>query len=118
VAGVFVYDEQEGTAAAGMPGAVPQELARARAARLGDLIDQEASGFWRALVGRPVDVLVEQGTSRPGGLVTGRIALQAPDVDGRTTLTGTRARKGDLIGAVVRDALGYDVEAVAATGGS
>jgi ribosomal protein S12 methylthiotransferase len=118
VAGVFVYDEQEGTAAAGMPGAVPQELARARAARLGDLIDQEASGFWRALVGRPVDVLVEQGTSRPGGLVTGRIALQAPDVDGRTTLTGTRARRGDLIGAVVRDALGYDVEAVAATGGS
>ena len=31
VAGVFVYDEQEGTTAAGMPGAVPRELAlRAR----------------------------------------------------------------------------------------
>ncbi len=33
VAGVFVYDEQEGTAAAGLPGAVPRELAFERAAR-------------------------------------------------------------------------------------
>ena len=32
VAGVFVYDEQEGTAAAGMAGAVPAELALERAA--------------------------------------------------------------------------------------
>jgi ribosomal protein S12 methylthiotransferase len=117
VAGVFVYDEQEGTAAAGMPGAVPHELACERAARLSELIDQEATRFWRALTGRTVDLLVEQGTSRPGGRITGRIALQAPDIDGRTAVTGTRARRGDLISAVVRDTLGYDVEAVAATGG-
>ena len=46
VAGVFVYDEQEGTAAAGMPGAVPHELAFERAARLGEVIDSEAARFW------------------------------------------------------------------------
>jgi ribosomal protein S12 methylthiotransferase len=117
VAGVFVYDEQEGTAAAGMPGAVPHELAFERAARLGELIDREAERFWSALIGRPVDVLVERGTGRPGGVAAGRIALQAPDVDGRTTLTGVRARRGQLVRAVVSDTLGYDVEAVAATGG-
>jgi ribosomal protein S12 methylthiotransferase len=118
VAGVFVYDEQEGTAAAGMRGAVPHELALERAAVLGELIDREAEGFWSALTGREVDVLVERGTSRADGTASGRIALQAPDVDGRATLTGIRSRRGDLIHAVVRDSLGYDVEAVAATGGT
>jgi ribosomal protein S12 methylthiotransferase len=116
VAGVFVYDEQEGTAAAGMPGAVPHELAVERAARLGELIDREAAPFWRSLAGSTVDVLVERGTSRPDGAAVGRVAVQAPDVDGRTTVTGVRARRGDMIRALVSDALGYDVEAVAATG--
>ena len=87
VAGVFVYDEQEGTAAAGMPGAVPAELALERAAILGEVIDREAERFWSGLAGVTVDVLVERGTSRADGTAVGRIALQAPDVDGRTTLT-------------------------------
>jgi tRNA A37 methylthiotransferase MiaB len=117
VAGVFVYDEQEGTAAAGMPGAVPHELAFERAARLGEVIDREAERFWSELAGREVDVLVEQGVSNPDGTASGRIALQAPDVDGRTVLTGVRTRRGDVVRAVVRDSLGYDVEAVATTGG-
>jgi hypothetical protein len=51
-------------------------------------------------------------------VATGRLALQAPDVDGRTTLRGARVRRGDLVSAVVADTLGYDVEAVAATGGT
>ena len=117
VAGVFVYDEQEGTAAVGMPGAVPHELAFERAARLGEVIDREAEAFWSELPGRTVDVLVERGTSRPEGSAVGRCALQAPDVDGRTTVRGARVRRGDLVRAVVRDSLGYDVEAIAATGG-
>jgi hypothetical protein len=49
-------------------------------------------------------------------VAVGRIALQAPDVDGRAHLTGVRTRRGDLVRAVVRDSLGYDVEAVATTG--
>ena len=116
VAGVFVYDEQEGTAA-GMPGAVPQEIAFERAAALGELIDQEAARFWSGLVGSEADVLVERGATRADGVAVGRIALQAPDVDGSTSLTGARVRRGELVRAVVRDALGYDVVAVAATGG-
>jgi tRNA A37 methylthiotransferase MiaB len=100
-----------------MPGAVPQELAFERAARLSEVIDREAECFWRGLVDETVDVLVERGTARPDGAAVGRCALQAPDVDGRTTVSGTRARRGDVLQAVVRDSLGYDVEAVAATGG-
>ena len=117
VAGVFVYDEQEGTTAADLPGTVPRELAFERAAVLGEIIDRECERFWRRLAGRSVDVLVERGTGHADGAATGRITLQAPDVDGRTTVRGLRVRRGDLVPAVVRDTLGYDVEAVAATGG-
>ena len=117
VAGVFVYDEQEGTAASGMPGAVPHKLALERAARLGEVIDREAERYWSALAGSTLDVLVEHGTSRPDGVVVGRCPLQAPDVDGRTMVRGVRARRGSLIRAEARESLGYDVEAVAATGG-
>jgi ribosomal protein S12 methylthiotransferase len=112
-AGVFVYDEQEGTPAAGLPSQVPPALAFARAARLGEVIDQVAAEHWQRLVGRPVEVLLEQGTRRPGGVATGRIAHQAPDVDGRTFVRGTRGRRGELVHAVVTGTLGYDVEAVA-----
>lgn len=118
VAGVFVYDEQEGTAAAKLSGAVPPELALERAALLGEVIGREANRFWSALAGQAVDVLVERGTATRNGAAVGRIALQAPDVDGRTRLTQTPARRGDMVRAVVRDSLGYDVEAVAASGGS
>jgi tRNA A37 methylthiotransferase MiaB len=118
VAGVFVYDEQEGTAAAGMAGAVPAALALERAAILGEIIDREAERFWSSLAGATVDVLVERGAARADGAAIGRLALQAPDVDGRTTVRGARVRRGDLVTAVVGDTLGYDVEAVAATGGT
>ncbi len=118
VAGVFVYDEQEGTAAAGMPGAVPRGLAFERAAQLSEVIDRQAERYWSALTGQTVEVLVERGTSRPDTAAVGRCVLQAPDVDGRTTVSGTRARRGDVVHAVVRESLGYDVETVAATGGA
>jgi hypothetical protein len=40
-------------------------------------------------------------------------------VDGRTLLSsGTPVPRGRLVRAVIRDTLGYDVEAVAATGGT
>ncbi len=116
VAGVFVYDEQEGTAAADMPGAVPHGVALERAALLGEVIDRTATAYWEALSGAEVEVLVERGTTRAEGTAVGRMALQAPDVDGRTTLAGVRCRRGDLVRAVVHDTLGYDVEAVATRG--
>ena len=111
VAGVFVFDAQEGTRAAAMPEQVPKELRVERAARLGAAIDEAASAYWSGLVGRELDVLVERGTGRPGGEVVGRLAVQAPDIDGRTLLRGGPLRRGRLVRARVVGTLGYDVEA-------
>jgi ribosomal protein S12 methylthiotransferase len=117
-AGVFPFDAQEGTPAAGAPGQVPPALALERAARLGELIDETAAPYWQALQGRRVDVLVERGTRRPDGLALGRLALQAPDVDGRALLRGRAVRRGQLVPARAVGALGYDVEVVATEAGA
>ena len=110
-AGVFPYDAQEGTAAAALPGQVSAALAFERAAQLGEAIDDVASRFWQALVGRPLDVLIERGTAKPEGVAVGRCALQAPDIDGRTLVRGAVVRRGQLVRAVVSGSVGYDVEA-------
>jgi len=117
VAGVFVYDPQQGTAAAGFPNAVPRNVALDRAALLGESIEREARRYWEALIGNRVEVLVERG-SRGSSPALGRCALQAPDIDGRTEVRGRRARRGDMVVGTVVDSLGYDVRAVAVTGGS
>lgn len=113
VAGVFVFDAQEGTEAASLPDQIPLAQARERAAVLGEAIEAAAAGFWHGLVGGEADVLVEAGTRRAGGIAIGRLAVQAPDVDGRARvrLAGGGARRGDLLRVRVTAALGYDVEA-------
>ncbi len=114
VAGVFTFDPQEGTPAASMAGRVPAAVAEDRAARVTAAIDDAAAGYWDGLIGRELDVLVEQGTRRPDGEAVGRLAVQAPDVDGRTLLTGRRLRRGRLVRARVVARLGYDVAATTA----
>ncbi len=115
VAGVFVFDPQEGTVAATLPGQVPAALAQERAARVGDAITRAAERYWRTFVGREVDVLVERGVRGTSSELTGRIAQQAPDVDGLTFVTGAPARRGQLVRAVIDDVDGYHLLAQAVT---
>jgi ribosomal protein S12 methylthiotransferase len=112
-AGVFAYDPQEGTPAAEMPGQVPPEVAFDRAARIGEAIDDVAIAYWGSLAGREVDVLIERGSRRPGGVALGRCELQAPDIDGRVLLSGRPSRRRQLVRAIVTGSVGYDLEAVA-----
>ncbi len=113
VAGVFVFDAQDGTRAASLPGQVPLEVRLARAARVSEAIDRAAETYWADLVGREVELLVEQGTRQVGGEAVARLAAQAPDIDGRTLLTGRAVHRGQLVHGRVVGTLGYDVAAVA-----
>lgn len=109
-AGVFPFDAQEGTRAAALPNQVSSPLALERAGRLGAAIDEAAARFWQNLEGRRLDVLIERGTRRADGVAVGRCALQAPDVDGRTFVTGRPVRRGQQTTCVVTGTAGYDVE--------
>ncbi len=115
VAGVFVFDPQDGTPAAAMEGQVPEARRDERAARVGDAVARAARSYWDGFLGETVDVLVERGSRGVSSEVTGRIAQQAPDVDGLTYVAAARARRGQVVRALVSDVAGYHLFAQAVT---
>ena len=117
--GVFEYSREEGTAAAEMPGQIPQEVKRERFERAMEAQRAIAAHHQRALVGRRLEVLVEGASEESEHLLAGRHAQQAPEIDGVTYLNeiaipgapGAAVYPGDLVTAEVTDAGDYDLVA-------
>ncbi|MGH3683167.1 MAG: radical SAM protein, partial [Natronosporangium sp.] len=119
--GVFGYSDEDGTEAAGLPGKVPAGTVARRYEKLLALSDELAAQRATERVGSVVEVLVD---SVADGVVEGRAAHQAPEVDGSTTLTGEAVagtagrldpadlRPGDLVRATVTGTDGVDLVAV------
>ncbi|MEV4757597.1 30S ribosomal protein S12 methylthiotransferase RimO [Micromonospora sp. NPDC049559] len=115
--GVFDYSDEDGTEAAGMDGKVSAATVKRRYDRISALADELCSQRAEERVGSTVEVLVD---SVDGGVVEGRAAHQAPEVDGSTTLvapvTGgvdlAALRPGDLVRATVTGTEGVDLLAV------
>lgn len=63
---VFVYSERPGTAAATLPDEIPVEVRRERARELSDIADRERSRFAKKMIGREVEIVVEDEQSVAG----------------------------------------------------
>jgi len=109
-AGVFGYSDEDGTEAVALPGKVRSDVVARRVEALTRLTEEIAAQRAEERVGETVEVLVE---SVADGVVEGRGAHQGPDVDGTTTVTGCVAAVGDVVTAVVTEAAGVDLVAVA-----
>lgn len=105
--GVFPYSREDGTPAATMEQQIPARTRRARAQRLRDISDRIGEAKVQSLVGSELDVLVE-GVDPDDGVVFGRWAGQAPEIDGVVLLD--RGAPGDIVRVRIIDALGYDLE--------
>jgi ribosomal protein S12 methylthiotransferase len=103
--GVFTYSNEENTAAVGLAGQIAPDLARERRRRVMAAQARVAARRGRAQVGRMVEVLVERADV--GGTI-GRLATQAPEIDGHITLRG-EAAPGDFVHARVTGADVYDL---------
>jgi ribosomal protein S12 methylthiotransferase len=115
--GVFRYSDEEGTAAAGYGAKVPRSVARARYRRLAALQREIMAETLAAQVGREADVLVDAPLGR--GRALGRLASQAPEIDGVTYLhaRGVELAPGALLRArITKVRGGVDLEAEAVTG--
>lgn len=102
--GAFVYSPEEGTKAAEFPDKVPHKTAENRYNRLMELqagIAQERSEM---LIGRELDVLIEE-IDGEAGEVWGRSYRDAPEVDGQACIDmcGNYAELGDMIRAKIID---------------
>ncbi|NGM11781.1 30S ribosomal protein S12 methylthiotransferase RimO [Verrucosispora sp. CWR15] len=115
--GVFDYSDEDGTEAAGLSGKVSAATIKRRYDRLSALADELCSQRAEDRLGSTVEVLVD---SVDGGVVEGRAAHQAPEVDGSTTLVApdgggvdlAALRPGDLVRATVTGTEGVDLLAV------
>ncbi|MDX1649285.1 MAG: 30S ribosomal protein S12 methylthiotransferase RimO [Myxococcota bacterium] len=95
--GIFRYSDEEGTAAYDLPGKVPRATARARYRELAATQRRILREKLDAQVGRQAPVLVDAAMG--SGLAQGRLASQAPEIDGVVFLKGQGLRPGDLVPA-------------------
>lgn len=106
--GVFIYSGEENTAAFDLPGQVPAALKRARRAELMELQAAISLQKNRALVGREVEVLIERRVPDRPALLRGRLATQAPEIDGGVFVRGD-VEPGEFVRVRIERASAYDL---------
>lgn len=110
--GVFAYQAEEGTAAAALPGQIPETIKESRRETL-MLLQQEISEELLApLLGRRLPILVDSPHPEWPGLHTGRAWFQAPEIDGVTYISGPGVAPGALVEAEITETKEYDLVAL------
>jgi ribosomal protein S12 methylthiotransferase len=99
--GFFAYSPEDGTYAADLEGAVPQDLVAERLDELSQLQDRITAESRDALIGRSIEVLVD----RPG---EGRSYREAPEIDGIVTVPDDLP-VGEFATVTVVEAVGPDL---------
>jgi ribosomal protein S12 methylthiotransferase len=107
--GCFTYSREEDTIAATLPRQVPEELKKTRAAKIMRLQKSISRRLLTARVGSTVDVLVEGAHEETDLLLKGRMATQAPEVDGHVIINAGTARVGEIVKVRVTESHDYDL---------
>ncbi len=107
--GIFTYSDEEGTTAFDYPDRVPQEVKEERRDILMEFQKDIALRKNRERVGRVEPVLVEGFDPQENYLMTGRLASQAPDIDGQVILEKCEAEPGEIIPVTIKHAADYDL---------
>lgn len=106
--GGFTFSPEEGTPAYDQPNPIEQAVMEARRDALMQVQQPISARKNRAMVGRTVDVLIEQENPRTGELI-GRSARFAPEVDGLVYVQGRQAALGSIVPVKITDSDPYDL---------
>ena len=104
--GVFTYSPEEGTPAAGLENQVAPEIAQERLDRIMKAQAKISLRKNRSLIGTRQTVLVD---GLEDDAIFGRMASQAPEIDGAVYLSETDAAPGELTEVLITDASEYDL---------
>jgi ribosomal protein S12 methylthiotransferase len=109
--GVFTYSDEEGTTSFDLGGRVPSRAKESRRRKLLAEQGRISSRRNRRRVGERVEVLVEGPHPDSDLLLRGRLATQAPDVDGSVLINDGTAEPGTFVTCEVTEAHPYDLVA-------
>ncbi len=112
--GVFLYSNEETSAAFSLVGQVPACVARRRQRELLALQRKISRRKLREKIGKRLPVLVEGRSEETDLLFVGRLESQAPEIDGRVFINDFQGREpqvGDFRWATITDASDYDLVA-------
>jgi ribosomal protein S12 methylthiotransferase len=109
--GVFPYSKEDGTPAAAMEGDVPPEAVEERQALLMEAQRKISRRKLKALAGRRVEVLCEGPHPETELLLRGRMATQAPDMDGGVLIAdpASGGGAGRFVEVEITESHDYDV---------
>jgi len=116
-AGVFTYSLEPDTPAALLSDHLTDEVKEARRDELMEIQQQIAFEHNDALVGKTLDVILDQPVPDQKNVWLGRSVGDAPDVDGLVFVTGQKKHKlkaGDIVPTQIVAAQEYDLIGVAA----
>jgi len=109
--GVFTYSDEEGTTSYDLAGRVSARVKESRQRRLMALQKRISAQKNRARVGERVEVLVEGAHAESDLLLRGRLATQAPEIDGQVILNDGTAEAGEFVTCEVTETHPYDLVA-------
>lgn len=109
--GVFTFSDEEGTTSFDLPGRVAPGLKERRRRRLLSEQKKISTRRNRGRVGQRVEVLVEGAHEDSDLLLRGRLATQAPDIDGGVIINDGTAPAGSFVACEVTEAHPYDLVA-------
>ena len=107
--GVFTFSSEDGTPAAAMAEQVPAEVMAERAALVQDTQDRLAWPRQQALLGTRQTVLVDGRSADAAFAFEGRLAGQAPEIDGVVLLRNRALRAGEFAEVEIAEVDGYEL---------
>jgi ribosomal protein S12 methylthiotransferase len=107
--GVFTYSPEEGTRADRMKGRIHSEIAAERAARIMEFQQGISWKKNKELIGSTVQVLIDGIGVGAEGILQGRTAFQAPEIDGVVHIKKGKAHSGEMVLVKISQAGPYDL---------
>jgi ribosomal protein S12 methylthiotransferase len=109
--GVFTFSDEEGTTSYHLPDRVDARTKQRRRRRLMALQKRISHARNQRRVGEQVEVLVEGAHPESDLLLSGRLASQAPEIDGSVIISDGRAAPGAFVRVRITEAHPYDLVA-------
>ena len=109
--GVFTYFHEEGTTAYNYQDLVPNKIAVSRRDELMSAQQEINRKKNKARVGKIFPVLIEGADPEEEYLVTGRLATQAPEIDGQVIIEESEVEIGQISPMLITGSTNYDLVA-------